>query len=239
MAALGRPEGLQRLYAGLFKMSSGLKFKDRFLLAIVPPLAGIIIRILAVTMKLEFLHEERIRQFSDNDEKVIIAFWHNRLLLMGQCYRGKGIRILISQHKDGELIARVMEIFGFGTVRGSSTRGGAQAMREMIRALKESDIAITPDGPRGPKYVVQDGVIALARLTGRPIIPLTFGSSKKKVFASWDAFNLPYPFSRGAFLWGEPVYVAKEAGLEEKKKELEAKLREMTDFVDEYVRRKK
>lgn len=217
-------------------MSSNLKFKDRFILAIVPALASLIIKFLAATMKLEFLHEERVRQFWDKDEKVIVAFWHNRLLLMGLCYRGKGIRILISQHKDGELIARVMEIFGFGTVRGSSTRGGAQALREMLKAVKESDIAITPDGPRGPRYVVQEGVIALARLTGRPIMPLTFGSSKKKVFASWDAFNLPYPFSRGVFLWGEPIYVPKDADMEEKRRELETKLRDMTDFVDEYVK---
>lgn len=217
-------------------MSQKLKLKDRVILAVAPPVASGIIKVLAATMKLEFLHEERVRQFWDKDEKVIIAFWHNRLLLMGLCYRGKGIRILISQHKDGELIARVMEIFGFGTVRGSSTRGGAQAMREMIRAVKESDIGITPDGPRGPKYVVQEGTIALARLTGRPIIPLTFGSSRKKVFASWDAFNLPYPFSRGAFLWGEPLYVPKDADLEEKRKELETKLREMTEFVDNYVK---
>lgn len=216
-------------------MSNNLKLKDRLILAVLPPLASVIIKVLAATMKLEFLHEERVRQFYDKDEKVIIAFWHNRLLLMGLCYRGKGIRILISQHKDGELIARVMEIFGFGTVRGSSTRGGAAAMREMLKAVKESDIAITPDGPRGPRFVAQEGAIALARLTGRPIIPLTFGSSRKKVFASWDAFNLPYPFSRGAFLWGEPIYVPKDADLEEKRKELEMKLREMTEWVDEYV----
>ena len=112
-------------------------------------------------------------------------------------------------------------------------------MREMIKAAKDSDLAITPDGPRGPRYVVQDGVIALARLTGMPIMPLTFGSSRKKIFGSWDAFNLPYPFSRGAFMWGEPIYVKKEDDMKEKKKELETKLREMTDFVDEYVRRKK
>ena len=110
-------------------------------------------------------------------------------------------------------------------------------MREMVRASREYDIGITPDGPRGPKYVVQEGVIALARLTGVPILPLTFGSSKKKVFASWDAFNLPYPFSRGVFVWGEPIYVRKEDDMEEKRKELELKLREMTDFVDEYVQR--
>lgn len=216
-------------------MSHKLKFKDKFLLAIAPPVAGLVIRALAATMKLEFLHEERVRPFWEKDERFIAAFWHNRLLLMGYCYHGKGIKILISHHKDGELIARVLKSLGFGSVRGSSTRGGAAAMRGMVKASREYDIGITPDGPRGPKYVVQEGVIALARLTGVPILPLTFGSSKKKVFASWDAFNLPYPFSRGVFMWGEPIYVRKEDDMEEKRKELETRLREMTELVDEYV----
>lgn len=216
-------------------MSQKLNLIDRVILAVAPPIAGLLIRALAATMKFEVLHEERVRPFWEKDQRFIAAFWHNRLLLMGYSYRGKGIKILISQHKDGELIARVMEIFGFSTVRGSSTRGGAAAMREMVKASREYDIGITPDGPKGPKYVVQDGVIALARLTGVPILPLTFGSSKKKVFASWDAFNLPYPFSRGVFMWGEPIYVRKEDDMEEKRKELELKLREMTELVDGYV----
>lgn len=219
-------------------MSNTLKFKDRFLIAMAPPIVSLIIKALAATMKLEYLNEERVRPFWEKDKRFIVAFWHNRLLLMKYSYHGKGIKILISQHKDGELIARVMEMFGFGTVRGSSTRGGAAAMREMVRASKEYDIGITPDGPRGPKYVIQEGVIALARLTGAPILPLTFGSSKKKVFASWDAFNLPYPFSRGVFMWGEPIYVSKDDDMEEKRKELELKLREMTDFVDGYAKGK-
>jgi lysophospholipid acyltransferase (LPLAT)-like uncharacterized protein len=216
-------------------MSNNLKLKDRFLLAVAPPIASLGIKALAATMKFEFLHEERVRSFWEKDERFIAAFWHNRLLLMGYSYHGKGIKTLISQHKDGELISRVLKSLGFGSVRGSSTRGGAAAMREMAKASREYDIGITPDGPRGPKYVVQEGVIALARLTGVPILPLTFGSSRKKVFASWDAFNLPYPFSRGVFMWGEPIYVSKEDDMEEKRKELELKLKEMTEFVDEYI----
>lgn len=217
-------------------MAKKLKLKDRIILTVAPSLAKMIIKALAFTMKIEFLHEERVRQFWDREEKVIVAFWHGRLLMMGLSYKGKGVKVLISQHKDGEIIARVMDKFGFGTVRGSSTRGGAAAMREMVTAVRSYDIVITPDGPKGPKYVVQDGVIALARLTGRPIMPLTFGSSRKKVFGSWDSFNIPYPFSKGVFMWGEPIYVSKEDDMERRRIELEGKLREMTEFVDEYVR---
>lgn len=217
-------------------MSQQLKFKDRLILRMGPPLATAIIKALASTMRLEFLHEEHVRPFWERDERFIAAFWHNRLLLMGFCYYGKEMKILISQHKDGELIARIIKRLGYDSIRGSSTRGGVAAMKEMIRASKDHDLGITPDGPRGPKYVVQDGVIALAKLTGVPILPLTFGSSKKKVFASWDAFNLPYPFSRGVFMWGEPIYVGREDDMEEKRRELERKLKEMTEFVDEHVK---
>lgn len=215
-------------------MSQKLKFKDRLLLTIVPPLAGIIIKALAFTIRIETLHEERVRPLWDKDERFIMAFWHGRLLMMPFCYHGKRIKLLISQHKDGDLLARAMKRFGYDSIRGSTTRGGAAAMREMIKALKESDIAITPDGPKGPRYVVQDGVIALARLAGVPIVPVTFGSSKKKVFGSWDSFNLPSPFSRGVFMWGEPIYISKEDDMEEKRKELEGTMREMTEFVDRY-----
>ena len=103
-------------------MSQKLKLKDRVILAVAPPIAGLVIRVLAATMKLEFLHEERVRPFWEKDERFIAAFWHNRLLLMGYSYHGKGIKILISQHKDGELIARVLKKLGFASIRGSSTR---------------------------------------------------------------------------------------------------------------------
>ncbi len=108
-------------------------------------------------------------------------------------------------------------------------------MREMLKEIKTVDIAVTPDGPRGPKFIVQDGIIALARLTGVPIVPVTFGASKKKIFASWDAFELPYPFSRGAFMWGEPIYIGKKDDLAEKKAELQSCLIKMTAQVDSYL----
>ena len=219
-------------------MSQKLTFKDKLLLAIVPPLVTVIIRTLALTMKTEVLHEERVKPFWEDNKRMILAFWHGRLLMIPFCYHGTGIKTLISQHKDGELLARTMTYFGHESIRGSTTRGGAMAMREMIKPLKKHDLAMTPDGPKGPRHVAQEGAVTLARLTGVPIVPVTFGSSKKKVFASWDRFNLPYPFSKGAFLWGEPIYVKKEDDLEQKRVELERSLIEMTDYVDNYVGKK-
>ena len=218
-------------------MAKPLKKKDRLLLLIAPPLASLIIRLLRMTLKIETLFEERVRPFWEEDKRMILAFWHGRLLMIPFCYKGKGIKLLISQHKDGELLARTMKWFGYDTVRGSSTRGGTAAMKAMIRSIRESDIAITPDGPKGPKYIVQEGTVALARLSGVPVVPVTFAASKKKVFGSWDAFNLPFPFSRGLFVWGEPFYVAKDADMEEARLELERQMQELTEFADEQVQK--
>ena len=180
------------------------------------------------------VHDERCRR----GEPSIGAFWHGRLLMMPAGYRGKRVAILISLHQDGELISRAVNYFGFRSIRGSATRGGFSAMREMMRASKEGyDIAITPDGPRGPRYRVQNGIIELARRTGMDIIPVTFNSSRKKVFRSWDRFLLPYPFSRGVFIWGEPLLVPRQMdddAFEQTRLLLERRLREITGRADRY-----
>lgn len=216
-------------------MSEKLNLKEKLLLAIVPPLATGIIKFLALTMKMEVLHEDRVKSFWQENKRMILVFWHGRLLMIPFCYHGTGIKTLISQHKDGELLARTMTLFGHESVRGSTTRGGSKAMREMVKAMKTHDIALTPDGPRGPKYKVQDGVIALSRITGVPIVPVTFSATKKKFFQSWDSFLLPYPFSKGVFMWGEPLYITKEDDMKKKKLELEKQMIEMKDYVDSYV----
>jgi len=111
-------------------------------------------------------------------------------------------------------------------------------MREMLRAYQDRyDIGITPDGPRGPRYRVQNGIIELARRTGMSIIPLTFNASRKKIFRSWDRFLLPYPFSRGVFIWGKPLFVPRHLdgdAREQKRLLLERRLREITDQADRY-----
>lgn len=218
-------------------MAKPLKKKDRFLLFIAPFLISLIIRFLGLTMRIETLFEERVRPFWEEDRRMILAFWHGRLLMIPLCYKGKGIRLLISQHKDGELLAQAMKWFGYDSIRGSSTRGGTAAMKAMIKSIRESDIAITPDGPKGPKYIVQEGAVALARLSGVPVVPVTFASSKKKVFGSWDAFNLPFPFSRGLFVWGEPFYVPRDGDMEEARQELEKRMQELTEFADNQVQK--
>ncbi|UCD70708.1 MAG: lysophospholipid acyltransferase family protein [Syntrophobacterales bacterium] len=211
---------------------------NSLILATAPGLAYCVVKLLSWTMKIEVINGQVQDERRRSGEPSIGAFWHGRLLMMPAGYRGKRMTILISRHRDGELISRTVKYFRFKSIRGSTTRGGLSAMREMMKASKEGyDIAITPDGPRGPRYRVQNGIIELARRMGIPIIPVTFNASRKKVFRSWDRFLLPYPFSRGVFIWGEPLLVPRQMDghtFEQKRLLLERRLREITERADRY-----
>jgi len=173
-------------------------------------------------------------------ERVICAFWHGRLLMMPFAYPGQRVVILISQHRDGEYISRIARALGFQVIRGSATRGGVRALRQIIRALKEGlNLVITPDGPRGPRAEVKSGVIELARLTGAPIVPVSFSAVRRRFLKSWDAFLLPLPFSRAVYIWGEPIYVEPMATKEEVAKYqdiLAERLDLLTMKADEYFK---
>ena len=180
---------------------------DRLLLALAPPLAAAIIRLLWASQRTEILGEDRLRPLWERGERIIFPFWHDQLLLMIRGYRGPGARILISASKDGELIARTMRCFGYDAVRGSSNRRGREAFRELVQlGRKPFDIGLTPDGPKGPRHQVKPGVAELARITRRAVVPVALVCSKGHRFASWDRFLLPYPFGRAVYRYGEPLY---------------------------------
>ncbi|HKT34248.1 MAG TPA: lysophospholipid acyltransferase family protein [Nitrospira sp.] len=148
--------------------------------SVIPPAGEAVIRLLGRTMRIETRGQEHVDRLYQEGKRVIIAFWHARQLMMPLTYRGRLAHILISQHQDGEMIARIVERFGFRAVRGSSTRGGVEALRELIRLGRSGvDLVVTPDGPKGPAQVVKMGVIQLARASKLPIIPLAFSCSKK------------------------------------------------------------
>jgi lysophospholipid acyltransferase (LPLAT)-like uncharacterized protein len=131
-------------------------------------------------MRIETRGQEHVEALYKAGQRVIIAFWHARQLMMPLTYRGTLAHILISQHQDGEIIARIVERFGFKAVRGSSTRGGTEALRGLIRLGRAGvDLVVTPDGPKGPAQIAKMGVIQLARASELPIIPLAFACSKK------------------------------------------------------------
>ena len=187
--------------------------KDRLLLSYAPFFASLAIRFLYLTNRTEILGGEHPQKLWDRGEKVILSSWHDQLLMMIMVYRGAGVKILISSSKDGELIAKTMRCFGHGVVRGSSSRGGRAAFKELLSLCgEEVDLAFTPDGPRGPRHQLKDGVIQLARLSGRPVLPLAFACSRGYRFKSWDRFLLPYPFGHGVYSFGKPLYFDEQEG---------------------------
>ncbi|MCX6924900.1 MAG: lysophospholipid acyltransferase family protein [Verrucomicrobia bacterium] len=154
------------------------------------------------------------------DEPVIFALWHNRLGLCMKVYERfvrpdhphDHLAALISASKDGALLASILQRFGVQPVRGSSSRRGAQALLELASwAERGFDLAVTPDGPRGPRYVVQEGVMVLAQVTGLPIVPYSCQLGWKVRAKSWDSFEIPLPFSRCQMTFGEPIYVPRGA----------------------------
>jgi hypothetical protein len=174
---------------------------------LVPAVAAGAIRLLHLLLRIETVGEEFPREFWRQGRPVILSFWHDQLLMMVKGYRGPGARILISASQDGELIARTMARFGQGAVRGSSSRGGRAAFKALLQLSREPfDLVFTPDGPKGPRHRVKEGVVQLARLSGRPVIPMAFACSRGRRFASWDRFLLPYPFGRGVYSFGPPLF---------------------------------
>ena len=163
------------------------------------------------TLKVEKLHEDRYRGLLKREVPILFALWHGRMYLSIQAHRRQGIVTMASQSKDGEWIARWLEANGYVVVRGSSSRGGGQALREMVRQVRSGrHAALTVDGPRGPARVVQPGVVQLARLTGAWILPITSSSASGKLLSSWDRFLLPRPFSRNVVAYGEPFPISSD-----------------------------
>ena len=142
----------------------------------------------------------------------ILAFWHGRMLMMPFCWNKKtSIYILMSQHRDGQVAAKIVNEFGIKTIFGSSSKGGAIAFRALIKALKNgSYVGITPDGPRGPRMRASEGIVRVARLSGVPIIPAGISSTNGRHLSTWDKFLVAWPFGRRVLVWGNPIYVEKK-----------------------------
>ena len=186
--------------------SQWLKPVERwFKLAVLPPAGATLIRLLSRSMRIETRGYEDVDRLYQEGQRVIIAFWHARQLMMPLTYRGTLAHILISQHQDGEIIARIVERFGFGAVRGSSTRGGVEALRELIRLGRSGvDLVVTPDGPKGPPQIAKMGVIQLARASKLPIVPLAFSCSKKNFLRVGIASWCRIPVHAGSSSGGRP-----------------------------------
>lgn len=200
-------------------------------------LAAQYIRLVHATGRWTVLRGEIPRAFWDAGRPFILAFWHGRLMMMPYSWpRGTPIHMMVSQHRDGRLIAETVAPFGIRTVAGSSTRGGSGAVRGLLKALKSGEcVGLTPDGPQGPRMRTGGGIVQLARISGVPIIPAAFGVNRRRVLSTWDSFVVAAPFGRGVFVWGEPIEVprdADDAELEAARLRIEESLNVLTAEAD-------
>lgn len=167
-----------------------------------------VVGLLCRSLRLRVVGGDRREALHRRHGAVCGCCWHALMLVPLFHNRHSAGCALVSEHRDGELIARVLRRLGYTLVRGSTTRGAARALVQLVRAAREGrDLAFTPDGPRGPRYVAQPGVVYVAAKTGCPIIPVGFAAARYWEFHSWDRFRLPKPFSRAELRYGEPLHV--------------------------------
>ncbi len=190
-------------------------------------------RSVSSTWRLNIINQTGLPQ--NHKGPLIAAIWHNRLAVAMPIWKwwtknipGENLAALISASRDGAMLARTLSYFGVRAIRGSSSRRGGQALVELVSSLRDGwTVAITPDGPRGPKSQVQPGIILLAQLSGTPIVPVGVHIQKKKELKSWDSFQIPLPFTRCEATLGRPLLVPRDASPEEREQlraELEATL---------------
>lgn len=192
-------------------------------------LASLLIRSLHATLRVEHVRAENL----ERTPQYILAFWHQHLLLMLHSRFRRPITTMSSRSKDGEYIVRVFDWYGVHAVRGSSTRGGSSALREILRAARAGhNLGFTPDGPKGPARILKDGVVYAAQASGLPIVPVAFAAKKKTLLRSWDRMVVPMPFSRALFLYGEPLSVPRDGDLEEWRQKVERAMNDLADEAD-------
>ncbi len=193
------------------KDTKRMSMQERLGIWLIPRLIRIVITALAVTIRWEFSGN---RYHPDSGEQHIFAFWHARLLMMGVGLKGCKGYTLVSSHRDGGYIADTLLLQGFRTIRGSSTRGGSRALIEMIRQARDEqcDFGFTPDGPKGPREIVKPGIMLLAKKTGIKIYPVMWATRRHwRITSSWDHFYIPKPFTKGVFVFGEPLMIQTDA----------------------------
>jgi lysophospholipid acyltransferase (LPLAT)-like uncharacterized protein len=187
-------------------------------------LIRLIIRTISATLRYKYVDNRGLAPGAKH-EPAIYCFWHNRLSVSAMIYRNyirkssaaTGVAAMVSASRDGGMLVAVVQSFGVQPARGSSSRRGPQAMRELTSWAKRGyDLAITPDGPRGPRYKIAEGVVALAQLTELPVVPASYNLSWKISVKSWDRFQIPLPFSRCEVFLEKPVHVPRETSPEER-----------------------
>jgi len=208
---------------------SPYSFKDRWLIRAADLVFFLLIQLIGRTVKFDVEGWENHEAITAAGKLPIYTFWHDRIFLTTYWWRNRRIVVLTSRSFDGEYIARFIQRFGYGAVRGSSTRGAIGSVVEMARLMNAGcTTCFVVDGPKGPPYVAKPGAVLLAKRTGHPILPVTMSLARLWKLPSWDHFQIPKPFTRAKVLVAEPIYVPHTAD----EKQLEAKRTELQNVLD-------
>lgn len=199
-----------------------------------------ITNLIARSIKWQYFEQSNKSTIFDNKHKYIFCCWHNKLFLGPHLLpRNRVINALQSSHSDGMITSVAFKYLGMNVILGSSKKGGMQAFRKMIKRLQLGEsIAITPDGPKGPKEQVKEGIIKLAQISNTPIIPLVWTTEKFKTINSWDDFVLPYPFSKGIYCYGKPISIKKNINVNQfelERQKLENELKRLTRILESKI----
>ena len=217
---------------------SDYSFKDRMLIRAADLVFYCLISLIGLTARFEVIDWQNHEAAEQNGALPIYVFWHDRIFLTTYWWRNRRIIVMTSRSFDGEYIARFIQRFGYGAVRGSSTRGGVGAIVEMARLMRAGcTTAFTIDGPKGPPYVAKMGAVLLAKKSGHPIVPVTMALARYWKAPSWDHFQIPKPFTKARIYVATPIYVAADADeqtLAAKRDELQATLDDLTSRSDEW-----
>ena len=204
-----------------------------------------LLRLIQLTLRWTYIGFEGANATWASGSPSLVTFWHGRQLMMPWFYLKfrnqssyRRMYVLISEHSDGRIIAQVMSLLGVGSIAGSSSHGGGKALLQLIRAVKDGNhVAVTPDGPRGPRYEAKPGIVLLAQRTQAPIRLVTIAAERYWTFGSWDGMILPKPFSRAVMIMAPEFTVPGELdpeGVEKHRLEIESALRQITDQADNY-----
>ena len=212
--------------------------KDRILLFLADYLGSFLIRLLKATLRIKLVGVDYLNDIMSRGKGCILIFWHGEMMIPMMYHTDKGIYVLVSRHRDGEIIARILKGLGCNLIRGSSSKGGKKVFLEMVKLLKENKVvAITPDGPQGPYRKMKTGTVYLAQKSGCPIVPMFVYAKNKKVLKSWDKFIIVMPFSKCVISYGEPMYIGENLNkdeLEKFSKELENKILFENKKIEKY-----
>jgi hypothetical protein len=209
--------------------------KKRAVQRCVTSVAALYVRVVYLTGRWRTVGLDEV--MAANSTPLIVAFWHGRMLMMPCRWpRSLPVRMLISRHGDGVLIADTIAHFGIGTIQGSTRHGGAEALRDILRSLKSGvSVGVTPDGPRGPRMHCTGAVADIARLSGASILPVSYSARWRVILGSWDRFLLPLPFTRGVYVVGDLIEAPRDGDEAATLQRLETRLNELTRRADDMM----